>query len=66
MYLNEAKEDLVKDVVHMQSRRDFNEYMSGLESQYYDSVNLTKTPYFNSSSDPAPLPVYPPRPNQGD
>ncbi len=54
-FFDETKPGLIKDLVDFDSRKDFDNYMRGLESQYYEHSGLLKLPYEN-------VPTYPPQP----
>ena len=54
-YFDEAKHKLMKDLVDFNNREDFEYYMRGLETNYYDQLNFPKPPYES-------FPAYPPKP----
>ena len=47
-YLKGAKDTFVKDAVHMESREQFEHYMRVMENNFYETVNLPKSPYVDS------------------
>ena len=62
-YLKEAKDSFVKDAVFIESRDQFEEYMRVMENQFYETVNLPKSPYADARRQEGQvLPSYPPQP----
>lgn len=48
---------MMKDLVDFNSRDDFEQYMRGLEKNYFDQLNFPKAPY-------EVFPDFPPKPYQ--
>lgn len=44
-FMSGASRDFIKEAVFFNSRADFENHMRQLENQYYQTVNLPKTPY---------------------
>ena len=44
-YLSEARDTFAKEAVYFQSREDFDDYMKTMENNFYETVNLPKSPY---------------------
>ena len=70
-FMSSASRDFIKEAVFFNSRAEFEEYMKSLENQYYQTVNLPRTPYevqSSSGENLAPnnrscfLPEWPPKP----
>ena len=47
-FFHEAKEEYLKDMFNFGSRKMFDNYMKNLETSYYDSVKLPKSPYVDT------------------
>ena len=44
-YLSEARDTFAGEAVFFQSREDFDDYMKTVENNFYETVNLPKSPY---------------------
>jgi len=58
VYLSDAKDAFMKELVDFRSREDFDKFMSNLENNYFESVvQVSKSPYDNDE-----IPEWPPKP----
>lgn len=60
-FFNDARENLIKELVDFNSREDFDKFMSNVENTYFESVvPVAKSPYQHLPH--GHVPMYPPRP----
>ena len=58
MFFQDARDNLLKELIDFNSRDDFDRFMANVENAYYDKVApVSKIPYEEDNS-----PMYPPRP----
>lgn len=54
-FFSVAQTGLLSDIVELQSREDFDDYMRSLEQKYYKQANVPEPPYEQ-------MPEFPPKP----